>query len=260
MKVHESSIVSPEAEIAEGVEIGPFCIVRGKVKIGKGTRLMSHCIVGSDHGIVEIGEDNVLYPHSVIGEAPQDLSYEGQPTKLIIGNNNKIREGSNINLGTVKGGGITQIGDNCLIMSMVHIGHDCKVGSDVVIASSSNLAGHCEIGDHVKVGGMVGITQFCRLGDHSYIAGVTAINKDVLPFTIAQGNWATMRAPNRVGMERFGYDKTEVLEVARAIRIVTKGGHTKEEALERIKKECKDIQAIQCVVDFIESSQRGLAI
>lgn len=260
MSIHPTSIISDEAEIAEGVEVGPYCIIRGKVKIGKGTRLMSHAIIGSDHGIVEIGEDNVIYPHSVIGEAPQDLTYTGQATKLTIGNRNKIREGSNINLGTEKGGGLTSIADDCLIMSMVHIGHDCHIGSHVVVASSVNMAGHCEIADHVKIGGMVGVTQFCRLGEHSYIAGVTAINKDVLPYTIAQGNWATMRAPNRVGMERFGFEKADIMEVTRAIRIVTKGGHTKEEAMERIAKECKNIPAVQSILDFMQDSSRGLAL
>ena len=260
MKIHPSSIVSEEAIVEEGAEVGPFCIVRGKVKIGSGTRLMSHAIVGNDHGIVELGKNNVIYPHAVVGEAPQDLSYKGEETKLIIGDNNRIREGANINTGTIKGGGITSIGNNCLIMSMIHIGHDCHLGDEVVIASSCNLAGHCEIGNHVKIGGMVGITQFCRLGDHSYIAGVTAINKDVLPFTIAQGKWASMRAPNRVGMERFGYSKEEISAVAKAIRIIIKGGHTKEEAIERIKKECEAVSTVNTLIKFMEESSRGLAL
>ena len=258
--IHSSSIISDQAEIGEGVEIGPFCIVRGKVKIGAGSKLLSHCILGNDHGYIEIGKNNVLYPHSVIGEVPQDLTYDGQETKLIIGDNNKIREGSNINTGTVKGGGLTKIGSDNLIMSMVHIGRDCHIGDDVVIASSSNLAGHCEIGDHVKIGGMVGVTQFCRLGEHAFIAGVTAINKDILPYTIAQGSWATMRAPNRVGMERSGFSKEEIQEVTRAIRILTRGGHTREESLERIKKECKMLRTVERVIEFIDSSERGLAI
>ncbi|MFK8138670.1 MAG: acyl-ACP--UDP-N-acetylglucosamine O-acyltransferase [Bdellovibrionales bacterium] len=258
--IHPSSIVSDQTELAEDVVIGPFCIVEGDVTIASGTRLLSHVIVGSDYGKVVIGSENQIYPHSVIGGPPQDLSYTDQKTELHIGDRNIIREGANINLGTEKGGSLTKIGSDNLIMSLVHIGHDVQIGSNTVIASSSNIAGHCELADHVKVGGMVGITQFCRLGEHSYVAGVTAINKDVLPYTIAQGNWATMRAPNKVGMDRFGYSKEEIQQVSRAIRIVTKGGHTKEEAVERIKKECGELPPVLNIINFIEKSSRGLAI
>ena len=258
--IHSSSIVSKEAELAEGVEVGPFCIIRGKVRIGAGTRLLSHCIVGNDYGSVEIGRGNTLYPHSVIGEVPQDLTYAGQNTRLVIGDHNQIREGCNINTGTEKGGGLTKIGSHNLIMSMVHIGHDCQIGDHVVIASASNLAGHCEVSDHVKIGGMVGITQFCRLGEYAYIAGVTAINKDILPFTIAQGSWATMRAPNRVGMERAGFSKEEIAELTRAVRIITKGGHTREEQIERIGRECQPVRTVTRVLEFMQQSERGLAI
>jgi UDP-N-acetylglucosamine acyltransferase len=258
--IHPSSIISKEAEIGADVEIGPFCVIKGRVKIGDGCRLDSHVTVGNDFGYVELGPKNHLFAGAAVGGPPQDVSYKGEPTKLILGAENMIREFATLNCGTAKGGGITRLGNHNLIMSYVHVAHDCHLGDHVIIANSTQLAGHVTLEDHVKTGGMCGFNQFVRVGKGSFIAGDSAVNKDVLPFTIAQGKYAVMRAPNSIGMERTGYSKEDVDGIARAVRIVTKGGGTIEESIARIQAECPNTPTVQYFIDFMKSSSRGIAI
>lgn len=263
MSIHPSSVISKEAEIGNNVTIGPFCVIKGRAKIGDGTVLESHVSLGNEHGIVELGKNNVLASGAAVGGPPQDLSYKGEPTRLIIGDRNTIREFATLNCGTKKGGEITRLGSDCLIMAYAHIAHDCQIGDHCVIANSTQLAGHVVFEDHVKVGGMCAFNQFVRVGKHAFIAGDSAANKDILPFTIAQGRYAVMRAPNSIGMERSGYTKQEVDAVKIAVRIITKGGGTIDEALARIQKECASAPAVEYFVDFIKASvagPRGLAI
>jgi UDP-N-acetylglucosamine acyltransferase len=263
VSIHPTSVISKDAEIGENVTIGPFCVVKGRVKIGAGTVLESHVSLGNEHGLVEIGKDNVLSAGAAVGGAPQDLSYKGEPTRLILGDRNRIREFATLNCGTMKGGEITRVGSDCLIMAYAHIAHDCQVGDHCVIANSTQLAGHVVFEDHVKVGGMCAFNQFIRVGKHAFIAGDSSANKDILPFTIAQGRYAVMRAPNSIGMERSGYTKEEVDAVKLAVRIVTKGKGTVDEALVRIQNECAPVPAIAYFVEFIKASvagPRGLAI
>lgn len=258
--IHPSSVISKQAEIGENVEIGPFCIVRGRVKIGNGSRLESHVMLGNEHGIVEIGENNVLHAGAAVGGPPQDLSYKGDPTKLVLGDRNVIREFATLNCGTVKGGGITKVANDCLIMSYAHVAHDCDVGSHVVIANTTQLAGHVTLEDHVKVGGICGINQFVRVGKYSFIAGDSAVNKDILPYTMAQGKYAVMRAANAVGLERAGFSKEDVDSIWRAVRIITKGGGTIDESITRIEAECTMSPNLKYLVDFMKASTRGIAI
>ena len=258
--IHPSAMISAEAEISPEAHIGPFCVVNGATKIGAGTKLVSHVSVGSECGIVEIGRDNWFGAGSAIGGPPQDLKYKGEPTKLIIGDRNVIRELATVNIGTPTGGGLTRIGDDCLIMSYAHVAHDCVVGNHVVIANSSQLAGHVVIEDHAKINGMCGFNQFVRIGRYAYIAGDSAVNKDVCPFTIAQGKYAVMRATNRVGLERAGFSKDDVDSINRAVRILTKGGGTVDESVERIRAECGSSASVEAFLAFIKSSERGIAI
>jgi UDP-N-acetylglucosamine acyltransferase len=263
MSIHPSSVISKDAEIGKDVVIGPFCVVKGRVKIGDGTVLESHVSLGNEWGSVELGKNNRLSSGAGVGGPPQDLSYKGEPTKLIIGDNNTIREFATLNCGTAKGGGVTRIGSHCLIMAYAHVAHDCHIGDHVVIANSNQLAGHVTLEDHVKTGGMCGFNQFVRVGKYSFIAGDSAVHKDVLPFTIAQGKHAVMRAANTIGLERAGYPAEEVEAVKRAVRIITKGGGTVDEALARINIECKTTPLVQYFVDAIKTSvagPRGLAI
>jgi UDP-N-acetylglucosamine acyltransferase len=263
MGIHSSSVISKESEIGTNVEIGPFCVIKGRVRIGDGCVLESHVSLGNEWGSVELGKNNRLSSGAFVGGPPQDLSYKGEPTRLIMGDHTAVREFATLNCGTAKGGGITRVGSHCLIMSYVHIAHDCQIGDHVVIANSTQLAGHVTFEDHVKVNGLCGFNQFVRIGRHAFIAGDSAVNKDVLPFTIAQGKYAVMRAPNSVGLERAGYSKEEIESVHRAVRIITKGGGTVEERLTRIGGECQDNQLVRFFVDYIKVSvagPRGLAL
>ena len=259
MSIHPSSVISKEAIIGKDVTIGPFCVITGRTTIGDGCVLESHVSIGSEFGITEIGKKNRFSAGCAVGGPPQDLKYKGEPTKLIMGDNNNIREMATINIGTPGGGGLTKVGNNCLIMAYVHVAHDCILGDHVVIANSSQLAGHVVLEDHVKVNGMCGVSQFIRIGKYAYIAGDTAVNKDVLPYTIAQGNYAVMRATNRIGLERAGYSKEDIESINRAVRIITKGSDTIEESLARIQAECTMSPAMVYFVDFLKSSTRGIA-
>lgn len=263
MNIHPSSVVSKEVELGLGVEIGPFCHIKGKVIIGDGTVLESHVSVGNQWGSVVIGKNNRLESGAAVGGPPQDLSYKGEPTKLMIGDRNIIREFVTINCGTSKGEGVTRIGSDCMIMAYSHVAHDCQIGNHVVIANVNQLAGHVTFEDHVKTGGLCAFNQFTRIGKYAFIGGDSAVNKDVLPYTIAQGRMAVMRAPNSIGLERAGFAKEDIEAVKRAVRIVTKGGGTVDESLARIAIECGDSATLQYFVEFIKSSvagPRGIAI
>jgi len=257
--VHPTAIVGPKVELAADVVVGPFSILQGQVKVGAGSRIDSHAIVGSEHGIVEMGQNNWVLPGANIGGAPQDLSYKGDPTKLVVGDGNTFREAVTVNIGTTKGGGVTRIGNKCLLMAYTHIGHDCHLGDGVVIANSCQFAGHVEVEDHVRIGGMCAIAQFVRIGRHAYIGGYSAINKDIIPFTIAQGIYALCRATNKIGLERAGYSKDEVAMVNRAIRYLTKGDRTLPEALGLIMSELMNSELCRHLLQFCKKSEGGLA-
>lgn len=258
--IHPTAIISKEAQIGTNVFIGPFCVIQGKSVIGDGCRLDSHVVIGNEHGIVEMGRDNRISAGAAVGGPPQDLSYKGEPTKLIIGDRNTIREFATLNCATAKAHGATTVGSDCLIMAYSHVAHDCTLGSHVVIANSNQLAGHVTLEDHVKTGGMCGFNQFVRVGKYAFVAGDSAVNKDILPYTISSGKYAVMRATNSIGLDRAGFAKEDIDSINRAVRIVTKGGGTVEEILARIQAECKMSPSLQYFIDFIKSSTRGLAI
>lgn len=259
-KIHPSSVISSEVEIADDVEIGPYCLIQGNVKIGQGTILEGHVTLGSRHGVLEIGKNNHFISGAVIGGPPQDLSYKGEPTKLIIGDNNTFREFTTVNIGTPKGGGVTRIGDNGLFMTYTHIGHDCQIGNNVVIVNGCHLGGHCEIEDSAYIGGVSALNQFTKVGKNAFIAGSSIVNKDILPFCRAQGNYATIRATNKVGLSRKGFPREEVSNIHKAIRIIIMGSHTLDEGIERIKAECTVTPNIEYFINFIRSSKRGIAV
>lgn len=260
MKIHPTSVLSADVEVGPDVEIGPYCLIQGKVKIGKGTFIEGHATVGCRSGILEIGENNHICPGAVIGGPPQDISYKGEPTKLIIGNNNVFREFATANIATAKAEGKTEIGDNCYFMAYTHIGHDCRLGSNIIMANDTHLGGHCEIEDNVVIGGVCAFNQFTKVGRNSFIAGSSVVNKDILPFSRAQGTYAICRATNKVGLLRKGFSKEEVQNIHKAIRIVIMGKATVDEAVARIQHECTPSENIDYFIHFIRSSKRGIAI
>lgn len=258
-RIHPLAIIFDGAEIGADVEIGPFSIINAGVKIGRGTKIENHTSIGSPTGLVVIGEENQISSGAVVGGPPQDISYKGEITKLVIGNRNLIREFTTINCGTVKGGGLTQIGDNCMIMAYVHVAHDCQFGNSIIVANTTQFAGHVQVGDCARISGMVGISQFVRVGRYAYIGGAAAVNKDVPPYTVAEGHFARMRAANKIGITRAGFNKEDVEGIYKAVRCLIMGDRTIEEALAKIKDECPPSEHIQHLVDFIKSSEIGVA-
>lgn len=258
--IHPSAVIDKSVELGKDVKIGPFTMIRGDVHIGDGTEVGSHVCIGSEHGYVRIGTGNKILPGAMVGGAPQDLSFKGEKTGLLIGDNNVIREFVTLNVGTNKGDGVTKIGNSGLFMAYTHVAHDCIIGNNVVMANSIQLAGHVEIDDYARIGGMVGIVQFCRIGKFAYIAGYSAINKDILPFSIASGQWALPRATNKVGMERAGYSKKQVTDIHKTIRTLLKGSGSLEEAVQKIEANSElDSENVKPILDFISSSKAGIA-
>lgn len=259
MSIHPTSIVNGELELGEGAQIGPYCLIQGKVKIGPGTVVEGHVTIGSKNAIVEIGANNHFSPGAVIGGPPQDLTYKGEWTRLKIGDRNIFREFSTANLATAKGDGETTIGNDCYFMSYTHVGHDCKVGNHVVVANNSHIGGHVTIEDHVVIGGVCAFNQFTIVGKNSFVAGSSVVNKDILPFSRAGGDWAVCKATNKVGLSRKGFSAVEVRNIHRAMRIVLVGDGTIEESIARIQAECEMDEHINYFINFMRKSKRGIA-
>lgn len=260
MKIHPSTVIQGDVNIEEGAEIGPYCLIQGTVTIKKGTVVEGHVTLGSRYGVLEIGENNHFAPGAVIGGPPQDITYKSEPTRLKIGNNNIFREFSTVNIATSKGDKETTIGDNGYFMAYTHIGHDCKIGNNVVIANDSHLGGHTVIEDGVVIGGLSAFNQFTKVGRGAFIAGSSIVNKDILPFCRARGNYAVCTATNKVGLARKGFSREEVQNIHKAIRILTLGSDTIEEGLSRIQMECQMSPNLEYLLSFVRSSKRGIAI
>jgi UDP-N-acetylglucosamine acyltransferase len=259
LSVHPTAIVSAKAEIAATATIGPFCVIDGAVIIGDDTVIESHARIGSAYGRVSIGAQNLIQCGAVLGGPAQDYSYGQGSTTLVIGNGNRIGEYVSISLGTQKGGGVTRVGDHCFIMAFAHLGHDCQVADHVVITNATQLAGHVRIEHHALLSGLVGVTQFVRIGAYSFLAAGAFANKDILPYTIAEGHWASPKAVNRVGLKRAGFGPAERRNIENAVRIALDRSATMEEITSRIRTECEQDDAVRHLVDFIASSERGVA-
>ncbi len=254
--IHPTAVVHKGAEIDPSVEVGPYCIVGPNARIGKNTVLKSHVVV---EGWTEIGERNEIFPFTVLGAVPQDLKYKGEATKLKIGNRNSIRESVTLNLGTVQGGGITEIGDDNLLMGYTHLGHDCRVGNHCVIANYGGLAGHVILEDWVTLAGMVGVSQFVRVGAHTYVGGQTGLERDLPPFTIALGTRPTqIRGANIVGMRRRGFSAETIQKINEAIKLWVRPEVQKEQCLLEIESQYGDTPDIQKFIAFIRQSEAGV--
>ncbi|MGL6166789.1 MAG: acyl-ACP--UDP-N-acetylglucosamine O-acyltransferase, partial [Fusobacteriaceae bacterium] len=232
-EIHNTAIVEAGAVIEDGVKIGPFCIVGKDVKIGKNTVLQSHVVV---EGITEIGENNTIYSFVSIGKASQDLKYKDEPTKTIIGNNNKIREFVTIHRGT-DDRWETRIGDNNLLMAYVHVAHDVIVQNNCILANNVTLAGHVTVENFAIIGGLTPVHQFCRVGAYSMTGGASAINQDICPFMLAEGNKAEVKTLNAVGLKRKGFTSEEISNIKSAYKLIYRSGLPMKELLEKLKTE-----------------------
>jgi len=260
MSIHPSATVGSRATIAADAEIGPYCVIDGEVEIGSGTVVESHARIGSRYGRVRLGARNLIQHGAVLGGPPQDLGYEGGAyTALEIGDHNRIGEFVSVNLGTAKGGGVTRIGNENFVMAYTHVGHDCQIAEHVVIVNGAQFAGHVTIEHHALVSGLTGFTQFTRIGAYSFVAAGSFANKDIAPFTIAEGHWAAPRAVNRVGLKRAGFDAAERRNIERAVRALRDRALTIDEVLARIERDCSPSPQIAHFVTFVKTSERGVA-
>lgn len=253
--IHPSSIVEEGAIIGAGVHIGPFCFVGSQVEIGAGTELKSHVVV---NGITKIGCDNQIYQFASIGEANQDLKYAGEPTRVEIGDRNRIRESVSIHRGTVQGGGLTKVGSDNLLMINAHIAHDCIIGNRCILANNATFGGHVEIDDYAIIGGMTAVHQFCVIGAHVMVGGCSGVAQDVPPFVIAQGNHATPFGINIEGLKRRGFDKESLHAIRNAYKLLYRSGRTLDEVKPEIAELAQQHPAVQAFSDFFERSTRGI--
>ena len=255
--IHPTSLIHPEAQIHPSAEVGPWCTIGPHVKLGARSRLMSHVVLD---GWTEIGEDNVIFPFSVLGAVPQDLKYRGEATQLIIGNRNTIRESVTMNLGTVQGGGLTRVGDDCLIMASSHLGHDCLIGNHCIIANYGGLAGHVILEDHVTLGGMVGVSQFVRVGAHAYVGGSSGLDRDIPPFCIAMGvRPCVVKGANIVGLRRRGYSAEAIQKINESIKLWMRPEIQKEPCLIEIQERCGDAPEVMSFIEFVRKSEAGVS-
>ena len=252
--IHETAIVSPEANLASGVSVGAYTIIEAGVTIGADTEVGHHCVIKGD---TTIGERNHIFQFSSIGEDPQDKKYAGEPTRLVIGDGNTIREYCSLNRGTAQDDGITIVGDNNWLMAYVHIAHDCVIGNETIFANNVTLAGHVTVGDYAIWGGFSGAHQFARVGAHAFIANNTGVAKDVPPYVMAAGLPAAPRGINSEGLKRRGFDTDEVRAIKDAFRLLYRSGLRLEEAREKIAELAKERSEILIIAKFLEHSERG---
>ena len=254
-KIHATAIIDKNAELDSSVEVGPFSIIGPNVKIDAGTRIAGHVTI-SDHTI--IGKNNHIFQYSSLGEAPQDKKYKGEPTLLEIGDNNTIREFCTFNRGTVQDKGTTKIGNDNWIMAYVHLAHDCVIGNHTIFANNASLAGHVDVHDYAILGGFTLIHQFCKIGSHVITAVGSVVFKDIPPYVTAAGYDAKPHGINAEGLKRRGYSPEAILEIKRAYKTLYRNGLTLEEAKLELAEKQKNCQEIGLLLDFLNTSTRGI--
>jgi UDP-N-acetylglucosamine acyltransferase len=250
VNVHPTALVAEGAVLADGVEIGPFCVIGPRARLGARTRLASHVVID---GSTELGEDNVVHAFAVLGGPPQHTAYKGEDTKLVIGDRNVIREHATMNLGTVRGGGVTRVGSDGFYMIESHVGHDCVVGDHVILTKQATLGGHCEIGDFVIVGGLAAVHQFTRVGRHSMIGGLAAVVRDVIPYGSVWGNHAHLEGLNLVGLKRRGFSRETINTLRAAYRLLFADEGAFQERLEDTAATFGDSPEVMEIIDFIRA-------
>jgi UDP-N-acetylglucosamine acyltransferase len=253
--VHPSAVVSSHAQLGDNCYVGPFSTIGDEVTLGDGVRLESHVVID---GRTSIGEGTHVFPFVSIGLASQDLKYRGEPAETRIGARNQIREFVTIHRGTAGGGMLTATGDDCLIMAQAHIAHDCLLGDRVIMANAATLAGHVQVASGANLGAYSGVHQFCRIGREAYVGGYSVVVKDALPFALTVGNHAKCYGLNTVGMKRRNYDAKVIADLRHAFHLLLASKLNTTQAVEQIKAELPDVAEVAELVQFIESSERGV--
>jgi UDP-N-acetylglucosamine acyltransferase len=255
LKIHPTALVAEGARLAEDVEIGPYSIIGEHVEIGAGTTVGAHAVIT---GHTRIGVHNQIFHFVSLGEAPQDKKYDGEPTRLEIGDHNVIREFCTFNVGTVQDRGVTTIGSHNWIMAYVHIAHDCVVGDRTIFANNASLAGHVEVGDWAILGGFTGIHQFCKIGAHVMTGVSTVVFKDIPPFVMASGHPAEPHGLNNEGLKRRGFSAESLSALKRAYKTLYREGNTVAEAQAKLAPEAAKHVEVQQLLDFLARSERGI--
>ena len=248
-RLHASAVIEPGATVGEGCEIGPFCVVGSEVSLGARVVLKSHCVVT---GWTEIGDETVIFPFASVGEVPQDLKYHGEHTRLIVGQRCRIREGATLNTGTEGGGGITRVGDDVLIMTGAHVGHDAQIGNRVILVNNVAIAGHCVLGDDVIVGGLSGVHQWVRIGQGAIIGAVTMVTNDVIPYGLVQAPRGELDGLNLVGLKRRGVDRAEITALRAAYQTLAQEDGSFLDRARKLAEE-SDSALVREIADFILS-------
>lgn len=253
---HPTAVIDPHAKVHASCKVGPYCVVGPEVELGEGCHLVSHVVM---EGPTKTGAHNVFFPFCSIGMAPQDLSYAGEPTRLEIGDHNEIREFVTINRGTVKGGGLTRVGDHTLVMAYTHIAHDCAIGDHVILANAATLGGHVTVEDWATVGALCPVHHFVRIGAYSFVGGGTTITRDVLPFSkTAAARDTHAYGLNAVGLERRGFSKERIRKLHHAYKLLLASKLNTTQALEKLKAEPTRGEDVDMLIRFIEASERGV--
>lgn len=253
--IESQAIIDPHAKIADDVEIGAFTIIGRDVEIDSGTWIGPHVVI---NGPTRIGKGNKIYQFNSLGDAPQDKKYAGEPTELIIGDYNVIREYCTFNRGTMQGSGVTSIGDDNWIMAYVHLAHDCRIGSNTIFANGAALAGHVQIEDKVILGAFTVIHQFCRVGYHAFTGMGSIIKSDVPPYTMLDGNPAEPRGINTEGLKRTGFTMEQIKAVRRAYKLIYKSGLRLREAIDELEAMAQQHQEVKRLPEFLRMSERGI--
>jgi UDP-N-acetylglucosamine acyltransferase len=254
--IHSTAIIDPAARLGEGVSVGPYSVIGPDVSIGDHCRIEAHVVIS---GPTELGSHNRIYPFSSIGEAPQDLKYGGEPTRLIVGDHNVIREYVTLNRGTVDGNGETRIGSHNLFMAYCHVAHDCVVGDHTVFANAASLAGHVEVGDYATLGGFTSVHQFSRLGTRCFTGLGSVVTQDIPPFSTAAGERAHAVGINKVGLKRKGFSNDLVAALHKSFRLLLKSKKNRDEVLQELAPLVEAFPEVREFVDFVTGSERGIA-
>jgi len=252
--IHPTAVVSSHAELGAGVSIGPHCVVGEHVRIGNGTRIGPQVVIS---GHTTLGEENVIHGLASLGGAPQDLSYQGEDTRLEIGDRNTVREFVTINRGTVKGGGVTRIANDCLMMACCHIAHDCEISSGVILANNVLLAGHVLVGERANVSGSSAAQHFVTIGAYAYVGGLTRMAQDVPPYMILEGHPSKVRGANVIGMRRAGISDEEVEVVRAAYRAIWRGEGLRREIFAELEARYPDSEVLGALLAALRDSEQG---
>lgn len=252
--IHPQAIVDPSAKIADDVSIGPFSVIGANVEIDSGTTVGPHVVI---NGPTKIGKQNRIFQFASVGEKPQDLKFNDEPTELVVGDRNTIREYVTLHRGTPGGGNVTTIGNDNLFMASSHVAHDCVVGNHVILANATAIAGHVIVGDHAILGGYTTVHQFTRIGAHAFTGFSTAIDRDVLPFFTVAGNRARAIGINKEGLKRRNFSTESIRSIQDVFKLLVKSSCSHREALQQVEEIAQRDENVRMMIDFLNASERG---